>query len=235
MSIASSFKAPATTEGSWHRLLRFLGVEAWFRRAPATAHASQQERTFLLLSLLPAQCDAQSALCLEGALQGCLPLIRAEGGEVLSFQGHTLLLSWPATPAGPPAQAVQTYFRFCQFLGQLAPPLAAALCGATGLGQVRATGRRYRGEVMRQVAGMLPEAQQLGGLLISAALRHYLPETTAMSYTLHVAFGLRGHRYPATLFRAVPVPHLQPPIQPGAYLADKHSSSGQGSVLALVH
>jgi hypothetical protein len=214
MSLVSYLLTTTSTRGGWHGLLRLLGVETWFRRVSAPSRAGQQERVFLLLSLLPLeQRDSHITASLESALQTCLPLIGVDGGEVLPHQSHTLLLSWPATSESQRVRAVHAYYQFRHCLHQLAPQLAPALYGAASLGfvQVRphATGRPYRGEVLRQVRGILHEAQRLGGgLLVSAALRQRLPQTPAFHHTLHVAFDLEGHRYPATLFHTSAIPAL---------------------------
>jgi hypothetical protein len=110
------------------------------------------------------------------------------------------------------------YYQFRHYLHQLAPQLATALYGAASLGymQVRqhVTGQPYRGEVLQQTEGILHEAQRLGGgLLVSTALRQQLPDMPTLHYTLHVAFDLEGHRYPATLFHASEAPHFRSEAQ----------------------
>jgi hypothetical protein len=192
--------------GLWRWLLRNLGLETWFQQPAATAHAGQVERIFLQLAPALNQSGSQAewAAKLTAALAECRPAMQASGGEVLSQQGATLLLSWPAVPGSQQSQVVRTYFELCASMARQAGP---TLCGAASLGWVVPSStenlaKRYRGEVLRGVAGMLRAGQQLGSqLLISAALQHRLDAEPAYRYELDVAFEVAGHRYPVTVFR----------------------------------
>ncbi|UOQ68653.1 hypothetical protein [Hymenobacter volaticus] len=188
----------------WKWLLRSVGLETWFQKTSVAAQAGQEERVFLRLTLPDAlnTANTSSTTPLTEALSECLTTIRASGGQVVSNQGNSLLLSWPAELGA--LQVVPMYFQLRERVYRRArqPKLFAA----ASLGWVTARHKRtrldYQGEVVKQVAGMLRENQQLGhDLLISAALYHRLDQTLPYHYELHVGFDLPGHRYPATLFR----------------------------------
>lgn len=189
---------------TWQWLLRSTGLEAWFRQAPATAHAGQEERIFLLLTLAGTTRATRPAhtTLLADAAHECAATIKASGGELLAYQPGTLLLAWPTTgQALPPVAAI--YFQLRASVRRLAGAPALGLGGAAGLGwSAPGTTRRYAKASLRELAGILHESQQVGGdLLLAAALHQRLAPTVAEPCTLHVAFEVPGHRYPATLYR----------------------------------
>ena len=188
----------------WQWLLRNTGLEAWFRQAPAAAHAGQEERIFLLLTLADTTRATRSAhaTLLADAARECAATIKDSGGELLTYQPGTLLLAWPAAgQALPPVSAIYFHLRAC--LRRLASSPALGLGGAAGLGwSAPGTTRRYAKASLRELAGILHESQQVGNdLLLAAALHQRLAPTVAEPCTLHVAFEVPGHRYPATLYR----------------------------------
>lgn len=209
-----SNQAPVNGQGPWQWLLRISGLEAWFQQAPAEARTGQQERVFLLLALPASSLHPMvtQAGFLAKALRDCEPALLAGGGEVVSQQGATLLLAWPATAATQVPQALNTYYQLRKALQQ-AGYLGPNLCGAASIDwvAVSAASTRYKGKVTGSVAGILHEAERLsGGLLIAAALHHRLAPSVPFEYELHVGFKVPGHRYPATLYRvhateAVPI------------------------------
>ncbi|MGI4867333.1 MAG: hypothetical protein ACRYFZ_25670 [Janthinobacterium lividum] len=189
---------------TWQWLLRSTGLEAWFRQAPAAAHAGQEERIFLLLTLANTTRTTRSAhaALLADAARECAASIKASGGELLTYQLGTLLLAWPTTSqALPPVAAL--YFQLRDCVRRLASAPALGLSGAAGLGwSAPGTARRYAKNSLRELAGILHESQQVGSdLLLAAALHQRLAPTVAEPCTLHVAFEVPGHRYPATLYR----------------------------------
>lgn len=179
-------------------------METWFRKAPAAAHAGQEERIFLLLTLAGTTRATRSAhaALLANAAQECAATIKASGGELLAYQPGTLLLAWPTTGQPlPPVAALYFQLRGC--VRRLAGTAALGLGGAAGLGwSAPGTTRRYAKASLRELAGILHESQQVGSdLLLAAALHQRLAPTADESCTLHVAFEVPGHRYPATLYR----------------------------------
>ena len=208
---------PAHPGGSgwWGWLLRSLGLEGGFQQKPAVARAGREERVFLLIGLPAHAASARtsSAEVLAEALGECLDAIRAGGGEVAGHKGGNTWLTWPAGLGE--RQAVAVYFQLRDCLRRRGQP--AELLGAAGLGWVKpkriGSGPRYRGDVLGSVAGILRESQQVGGLLVSAALRQRVDRELPLRYELHVGFNLPGHSYPATLYRVAPealVADLQP-------------------------
>jgi len=196
MTPLSILSPAAARQGWWPRLLRTLGLEAWFRQAPQARFTGREERTFLLLTLTNA--PVRSPEPLATALASCLPGIEASGGEVAQQQTNRVLLSWPAEDA---AAALAAYEQLRACLVQQVGPMPC-LYGAATLGWVTRRRDRYQGEVLQQVAGILHEGRQVGSpLLLSAALHQHLGATLGWPCELHVAFRLPGHRYPATLYR----------------------------------
>ena len=189
--------------GQW--LLRSTGLEAWFRQAPAVAHAGEEERIVLLLTLAGTKQINRSAhaALLADAFSECAASIEASGGELINYQSGTLMLAWPATGQLPPLAAIYTQLRAC--VRRLAGWHTLGLGGAAGLGWAApGAASRYDKASLREVAGILHESQQLGSeLLLTAALHQRLAPVLAASCTLHVAFEVPGHRYPATLYQVV--------------------------------
>ena len=188
----------------WKWLLRSVGLEAWFQQTPLTAQAGQEERVFLRLEMTNASnsISGSSAALLSEVLNASIATIEAGGGEVVSQEGGSLLLAWPADLGAQ--QVVPIYFHLRERIQRQSRH--QRLFAAASVGWVVARRKReklyYRGEVLKHVAGMLRENKQLEhDLLISAALYHRLDQTSPYHYQLHVGFDLPGHRYPATLFR----------------------------------
>ncbi|RYY21274.1 MAG: hypothetical protein EOO36_01235 [Cytophagaceae bacterium] len=202
-TISTLGSARAGKRNWWQWLLRSTGLESWFQRVPAVAHAGQQEHILLLLAL--ASSTVPSTL-LADALRACAPAFAASGGEVVSYRPGTLLLAWP-TGAGQPLPPVATlYFQVRACAQRLAGPAALSLGGAAGLSWAApgAAARHYDQASLGEVAGILHESQQMGSqLLLSAALHDRLAPLVAEHCTLHVAFKVPGHRYPATLYQVV--------------------------------
>ncbi|WP_227610101.1 hypothetical protein [Hymenobacter translucens] len=152
---------------------------------------------FLLISL------SENKKLLFQLVHECRAAVEAGGGVVIEQLPKSLLLSWPAGLGEQ--QALPAYQLLRASLQRMAPQ--AQLHGAASLGWVKVRpsqsgGHRYRGEVLRQVAGILLESVQLGsGLLIAAVLYQRLDRTAPFRYQLHVGFEVAGHRYPATLFQ----------------------------------
>ena len=206
MDMLSAATPPTRPSGPslWKWFLRSVGLEAWFQKTSVAAQGGQEERVFLRLTLPGAsnKANTPSASPLTQALTECLPAIMASGGQVVSNQDNSLLLTWPAELGA--RQVVPIYFQLRERVQRRARQ--QKLFAAASLGWVTARHEKtrldYRGEVVKHVAGMLRENQQLGhDLLISAALYHRLDQSLPYHYELHVGFDLPGHRYPATLFR----------------------------------
>ncbi len=190
--------------GLWQWLLRSTGLEAWFQEAPAAAHAGQEEHIILLLTLAGTTRATRSAhdSLLTNAFSECAATVKASGGELIPYQPGTLLVAWPATvQVLPPLSAIYFQLRAC--VRRLASSPVLGLDGAAGLGWTAAgPTRRYDKASLREVAGILHESQQLGSeLLLTAALQQRLAPTLVGQCTLHVAFEVPGHRYPATLYQ----------------------------------
>jgi len=215
VSVATSAKP-----GLWRWLLRATGLEAWFRRAPAAAHAGQEERIVLLLALAGTTraTRAAHAALLARAQQACQASLAASGGTALEYQPGILLLTWPAaTESRVPIVAL--YFQLRDCLRQLANAPALGLEAAAGLGWAAPAAlawQQYEPASLREVASLLHESRQLGSeLLLTAALRQRLAPAVAGQCALHVAFEVPGHRYPATVYRAV-APGTAPPLPKAA-------------------
>ncbi|HET9501952.1 MAG TPA: hypothetical protein VFO93_00320 [Hymenobacter sp.] len=214
----TNLSVPASPKpGLWHWLLRTTGLEAWFQQAPAAAHAGREER-LVLLAALPNTTrltrSAHTAMMAE-ALRECQPAIGASGGVVMPHQPGSLLLTWPAASA-PAVSITAIYTQLRDCVRRLAGAPALPLNAAAGLGWVApgaaATPRQYEPVALREVAGLLHESQQLGSdLLVTAALHQRLAPEATGPCELHVAFGVPGHRYPATVYR-VAAPAGSPPV-----------------------
>jgi hypothetical protein len=195
-SIASSDQPVRKGHGCWGWLLRTVG-QLWFRADAAATSTGYEERVVLLLSL------PEDNQLLVKLLRKCAPAIRASGSELVGQLATSLLLAWPADLGAQ--QVLPLFMQLRASLYHLAPQ--AQLRGAASVGWVKprsagTDGQSYQGEVMQQVAGILHESIRLGGdLLISAALHHRLNRAAPFQYQLHVAFQVKGHRYPATLYQ----------------------------------
>jgi hypothetical protein len=206
----NNLSVPASSKpGLWPWFLRATGLEAWFQQAPAAAHAGREERIVLLLTLpgTTRATRAAHAALLASAGRECQPAIAASGGALVAYQPGTLLLTWPAGSESS-APVVAVYAQLLACVRRLAGAPALRLDGAAGLGWVApgaATApRQYEPAGLREVAGLLHESQQLGSeLLLTAALHQRLAPGVAGPCALHVALEVPGHRYPATVFRAV--------------------------------
>ncbi|HEX8659167.1 MAG TPA: hypothetical protein VF690_16630 [Hymenobacter sp.] len=224
MTTLSAPVPPARPGGSgwWGWLLRALGLDAGFQQKPVASRAGREERVFLLIGL-PANSGANAALLAE-ALSECMATIRASGGEVAGQKNGNIWLAWPAGLGE--RQAIAVYFQLHNCLRRRSHP--AELLGAAGLGWVKPgrawSGLRYRGDVLGSVAGILRESQQVGGLLVSAALRQRVDRELPFRYELHVGFNLPGHSYPATLYRVAPEA-LAADLQPHEPIAQLQESS----------
>jgi hypothetical protein len=205
-----NLSVPASSKpGLWQWMLRTIGLEAWFQQGPVAAHTGREERLLLLLAL-PGTTRATRAAhttLLTNALRECQPAIVASGGVAAAYQPGSLLLTWPAV-AESSAPIVALYAQVHACVRRLAGSPSLALNGAAGLGWAApgaATApRQYEQTGLREVAGLLHESQQLGSeLLLTAALHQRLAPEAAGPCALHVAFEVPGHRYPATVYRAV--------------------------------
>jgi hypothetical protein len=196
ISIASPAQPARKGHGRWGWLLRTVG-QLWFRADAAATSTDCEERVVLLLTL------PEDNQLLAKLLRQCAPAIKASGSELVGQLATGLLLAWPADLGEQ--QALPLFMQLRASLYCLAPQ--AQLRGAASVGWVKlrsagTDGQSYQGEVMRQVVGILHESTQLGGgLLISAALHHRLNRAVPFQYQLHVAFQVKGHRYPATLYQ----------------------------------
>jgi hypothetical protein len=152
---------------------------------------------FLLLTL------SGNTTLIPQLVRECRLAVEKGGGELLEQRPDCLLLNWPARLGEQQLLSVWQYL--LANMRALAPHMqfhAAASLGWVKSRSADSGGHRYRGEVLRQVVGILREGQQLGSsLLISAALHHRLDRSTSFHYQLHVAFKVEGHRYPATLYQ----------------------------------
>jgi len=211
ISYMNNLSVPASAKPSmWRWLLRTTGLEAWFQQAPAVAHAGREERLMLLLGLPNTTLLTRSAhaALLADALRECQPVLAASGGVVVPYQPGTLMLTWPAA-SGSTAPITALYAQLRDCARRLADSPTLLLNGAAGLGWAApgatAAPRQYEQAGLREVAGLLHESQQLGSeLLLAAALHQRLAPGVAGPCALHVAFEVPGHRYPATVYRAVP-------------------------------
>lgn len=200
---------PASSKsGLWPWLLRIVGLESWFQKAPTAAHAGREERTVLLLTLVGTTRTTRPVhtALLAAAGWECQPALAASGGATVEYQPGTLLLTWPAASESS-APVVALYFQLRDCLRRLADSPALHLNGAAGLGWA-ATGatssRQFEQAGLRAVVGLLHESQQLGSeLLLTAALQQRLVPTAAGQCALHVAVEVPGHRYPATVYRVL--------------------------------